>query len=286
MPERTRLFKETLNLMLLGASFHISLQAIKGRLMSNEKQYALVIGGLGFLGQTLKPKLQALGFDVLTADNRLPPDADDNFFFLDATDPKSFESLLGHIDEAQLEISHVVNCVGERIEKGLTSIFQTSADEIRKTLTLNLESHILAIRYLGEHVMQTEASNKSFTLISSINAHHAYSIPAYSAAKAGLHGLVPPMAMELGVAGVRVNIVTPGSIRTPRTEREPKNLEARAEAAALHRLANYEEVADGIIASITLTGMTGQEIVIDAGQSINPSESLYDQNRINPKPAP
>lgn len=254
--------------------------------MSTAKQYALIIGGLGALGDALEPKLKNAGFEVLLADKRLPPNGHPNYFHVDATCAESFQKLEKDLEVEGIQLSHVINCVGVRVETGLTSLFETSAQEIKDTLSLNLESQIYALRYLGKHVMNTDSSNKSFTIISSVNAHHAYSVPVYSAAKAGLHGLIPPVAMELGVGGVRVNIVTPGSIRTPVTEREPKDFTAREQAAALKRLATYDEVADGIMASVTLTGMTGQQIVIDAGQSINPSESLFDQHRKMIKPAP
>ena len=253
--------------------------------MSENRQYALIIGGSGSLGQALIPKLTQQGFTVLIADKRPPENAGTEFFYVDATNSQSFEKLSEDLKSENVQLSHVINCVGVRIESGLTDMFKTKSHEIRDTIALNLESQINAVRYLGEQVMQTDAYDKSFTMISSINAHHAYSIAFYSAAKAGLNGFLRPAAMELGKGNVRINIVTPGSVETPVTHKEPKNFAARAQATALRRLANCDEVVDGIMASVSLTGMTGQEIVIDAGQSINPSESLYDQIR-KATPAP
>lgn len=238
----------------------------------------LIVGGHGALGQALTPKLEAQGYHVIIGDMVASGDSC-NFYNLDATDPDSIESFVRTIENEGKEISHVVNVVGGLIESGLTDIFNTSVAEIDKTIELNLKSQLYAVRFLGEHLRKASGENKSFTLISSINAHAGYSIPFYSAAKSGLHGFIKPVALELGAHNVRINIVTPGSVKTPSTEDQPKNFKARAEATALKRLCTPDEVADAIIASITLTGITGQEFIVDAGQSINPSESLYDQER-------
>lgn len=250
-----------------------------------QKESVLIIGGSGALGDALAPKLEKQGFHVVIADVN-PPLGNRYYKYMDATDPHSIELCRDSLENDGIRISHVVVVVGALIESGLTDMFESSDEEIDKTIELNLKSHLYALRHLGQHVSEGESDNKSFTLISSINAHNGYSIPFYSAAKGGLHGVLKPAAMNFGASGVRINIVTPGTVQTPSTREQPKNYKARAEAAALGRLCSEGEVADGVMACINLTGMTGQEIVIDAGQSINPSQSLYDQRRLGIAPQP
>lgn len=253
---------------------------------ANEKPPAvLIIGGDGSIGHVLAPKLTDLGYQVILGDKVFTGSKSGKTpegyaaYPLDATSPASLRAFRKSIEKDGIALSHVVNAVGGLCETGLTDMFKTSAKEITRTIKLNLLSQIYPVRYLGRHLMQTPGTNKSFTLVSSINAFTGYSIPFYSAAKRGLSGFLSPAAMDLGQYGIRINSVVPGSVVTPETLRQPKNFADRAAAAALKRLCVPEEVADGIIACIQLTGMTGREIVIDAGQSINPAESLFDQAR-------
>lgn len=241
--------------------------------MNNET--VLLIGGAGSLGQDLGPKLMQRGYNVAIAD--LQPVADCQSYHLKADCEESLVAFLAQLDRDGVQIDHVFNFVGALKETGLTDMFKTCIDEIRSTMSVNLMSQILPVWALAPHVGRSQAPDKNFVLTSSINAHHGYSIPFYSAAKGGLHGFLSPASIELGRQGIRLNIVTPGSVPTPVTLNQPKNFEDRANAAALGRLCTVSEVGDAFLACMDLKGMTGQQIVMDAGQSINPAASLYRQ---------
>lgn len=94
----------------------------------------------------------------------------------------------------------------------------------------------------------------------------------YSAAKSGVVGLIRGLAVELAKAGIRVNGVAPGYIRTAQLLSEEHSLGAAgAEAAAafipLGRVGEPEEIADVILflASPAARYMTGQTVVVDGG---------------------
>jgi 3-oxoacyl-[acyl-carrier protein] reductase len=94
----------------------------------------------------------------------------------------------------------------------------------------------------------------------------------YSAAKAGVVGLVRGLAVELAKDGVRVNGVAPGYIRTAQLLSEEHSLGAKgAEAAGafipMGRIGEPEEIADVIVflASDAARYMTGQVVVVDGG---------------------
>lgn len=250
--------------------------------LSNEP--VLIVGGLGALGKNLRPKLEALSAPVVigdtsSADEETEGASPRRCYFLDATQPGSIESFRAKIEKDGLHLSHIVNVVGGLRESGLTDIFKTSAKEITDTVELNLLSQLYVVRFLGEHLAQKAGADKSITMISSVNAFAGFSIPFYSAAKGGLHGLLKPLAMDLGRYGIRVNIVSPGTIQTPSTERQPKKFEDRAASAALGRLCTPDDVSTAIISCILMRGMTGQNLAIDAGQTAGASSSLYEQER-------
>jgi 3-oxoacyl-[acyl-carrier protein] reductase len=94
----------------------------------------------------------------------------------------------------------------------------------------------------------------------------------YSAAKAGVVGLVRGLAVELARDGVRVNGIAPGYIRTAQALSEehslgPEGLERAAEFIPMGRVGEPEDVADVsvFLASEEARYITGQVLVVDGG---------------------
>ena len=84
-----------------------------------------------------------------------------------------------------------------------------------------------------------------------------------------MHALVPPLGRE----GIRVNVVAPGTVRTPRTERiwagDDGHWERLEASTALGRLGTPDDVARAYLALATqLTHVTGQVLVVDGGQMV------------------
>jgi 3-oxoacyl-[acyl-carrier protein] reductase len=94
----------------------------------------------------------------------------------------------------------------------------------------------------------------------------------YSAAKAGVVGLVRGLAVELARDGIRVNGIAPGYIRTAQALSEehslgPEGLEKAAEFIPMGRVGEPEDVAD-VIAFLASEGaryISGQVLVVDGG---------------------
>jgi len=94
----------------------------------------------------------------------------------------------------------------------------------------------------------------------------------YSAAKAGVVGLVRGLAVELASSGVRVNGIAPGYIRTAQLLSEEHSLgqSGLAEAESfipMGRVGEPEDIADVIVflASDSARYLTGQVIPVDGG---------------------
>jgi NAD(P)-dependent dehydrogenase (short-subunit alcohol dehydrogenase family) len=87
--------------------------------------------------------------------------------------------------------------------------------------------------------------------MSSVAGLHATAGHAiYNAAKFGVIGFSKSMALELGPSGIRVNVVAPGSIRTPTNNsvRQGEEEVARTEQTiALRRIGTVEEVANVVV---------------------------------------
>lgn len=94
----------------------------------------------------------------------------------------------------------------------------------------------------------------------------------YSAAKAGVVGLVRGLAVELARSGIRVNGVAPGYVRTAQLlSREhslgPEGAEKAGEFIPMGRIGEPEDIADVILflASDAARYVTGQVVVVDGG---------------------
>jgi 3-oxoacyl-[acyl-carrier protein] reductase len=90
----------------------------------------------------------------------------------------------------------------------------------------------------------------------------------YAAAKAGIVGFTKSLARELGVRGVRANVVAPGYVTTALTDVLPE--EARAAMLAntpLGRLGDPEDVARAVrfLCSDEAAFITGDVLLVDGG---------------------
>ena len=98
----------------------------------------------------------------------------------------------------------------------------------------------------------------------------------YVATKAALRAMVRVMASELGVRGIRVNTVSPGSILTPLHGHSSLPPEARDQAVAAilsrtpaGRFGNADEIAKAVLflASDDASFIQGEELVVSGGWS-------------------
>jgi len=96
-------------------------------------------------------------------------------------------------------------------------------------------------------------------------------IPAYAASKHGIVGLTKTAALDYATAGLRVNAVCPGIIRTPMIERfTGGSAEAAAQMAAqepIGRLGEPEEIASAVLwlCSDAASFVTGIALPVDGG---------------------
>jgi NAD(P)-dependent dehydrogenase (short-subunit alcohol dehydrogenase family) len=101
---------------------------------------------------------------------------------------------------------------------------------------------------------------------------------AYTAAKAGLVGMVRTLAAEWGRHGIRCNVVMPGLIGTPKVQALPEAIRDRMSAAfPLGRIGTPTELGATIafLLSPAAAYITGAVIRVDGGYGLN-TASLAD----------
>jgi NAD(P)-dependent dehydrogenase (short-subunit alcohol dehydrogenase family) len=145
-------------------------------------------------------------------------------------------------------------------------------------LDINLKSVFLVSRQAIP--VMIERGGGSIVNVSSIGALRSIGFPAYSAAKGGMISLTQEMAAQHGPQGIRVNVVVPGNIQTPRNLGTSAKLGARMEDTA-NRLSQVLPLgptrrgtgwdiayAALFFASDESSWITGQVLAADGGASV------------------
>ena len=145
-----------------------------------------------------------------------------------------------------------------------------SEDEWRKDVDTNLTGTFHVVRALFEPLRAS--GDGRVVVLSSASAESG--LPgqvAYTASKAGLVGMVRTLAAEWGRHGIRVNVVMPGLIATPKVLALPEPVRQGMSAALpLGRIGAPEEVAGTIafLLSPAAAYTTGTVLRVDGGYGL------------------
>lgn len=111
--------------------------------------------------------------------------------------------------------------------------------------------------------------------IGSVNGLSDFGNHSYSAAKAGLISLTRTLAMQVASSGVRVNLVAPGTVRTPSWDGREAQLDRLAGIYPLGRVGETSDIAAAVtfLASTDAAWITGTTLPVEGG--ILPSNALF-----------
>lgn len=138
------------------------------------------------------------------------------------------------------------------------------------TFALNVKAFLALVQAFAPRM----SNGASIIALSSQGAQHA--IPQYGlvgASKGALESLCRHVAVELAPRGIRVNVLSPGTVRTDAWNVLPDADRRLAEAASRSprgRLTTLEEVgwAAQFLASDAASGLAGHTLVVDGGSRI------------------
>jgi short-subunit dehydrogenase len=205
----------------------------------------LVTGGSGGIGNSILNKLASYDANVVAVYNQnLPTNSFyKNILWLqaDVTNPDDIDRLLSFTLQKFERIDFLINCAGI-LEPGEFSSLKIN--QLKKMIDVNLTSTLI----ITQKVLSVMRSNKMGHIINIGSLGGIVPMPyssVYSATKFALRGFTFSLAEELKGSGIKVSLLTPGSIVTKMLD-----YEAQADNSAISFLSkpiSPVEVADAVL---------------------------------------
>jgi 3-oxoacyl-[acyl-carrier protein] reductase len=234
-------------------------------------QRIAILGATGGIGSALARRWVAQGRAVYLVGRdeerlqSLGKELNQPYAVVDFKGSQPLEDVLKRASEADGEFTGIVNCIGSVV---LKPAHATSDDEFRQVFETNLFTSFAAVRAGGKLL---RAKGGSIVLFASAAAETGIANhEAIAAAKAGVIGLARSAAATYAPNNIRVNVISPGLVRTEMTRRIWENPAVSAASTAMHALGRFgepEQVAS--LAAWLLDSenhwVTGQVIGVDGG---------------------
>ena len=183
----------------------------------------------------------------------------------DVSDPAQVKNAAAQVMARFGRVDALVNNAGVAVFK---PALETSFDEWRTVMATNLDGAYLCTQTFGE--IMVKAGSGAIVNIASISGLRASTLRlAYGTSKAALIHMSKQYAVELGNAGVRVNVVAPGPVETEmaRLVHTPAIRADYYDTIPQGRYGTLEEMANtvGFLCSDNASFINGQVIAVDGG---------------------
>ncbi len=245
-------------------------------------QVVLVTGGTKGIGKAIAGKLSDAGAQVVVTARNAPKDkaSEHHFIAADLVQPESAEIIAKEIVEKYGRIDVIVNNAGANLSPG--GGFSALSDEHwYNDWQLNFMSAVRLNKMLLP-VMIQQKSGVIINISTGVAKQPIWEMTmSYSSAKAALNVYSKALANEVGAKGIRVNVVSPGVVKTPLmlefiegiatssniTAEEAFSTVMNKVGVPLGRMAEPEEIADlvAFLASPQAKYITGANYSVDGG---------------------
>ena len=245
-----------------------------------ENKRFLVIGGGQGMGEATATLLARLGAHVAVLD--LEPERSQRVaaalsqhggeslaVACDVTDETALVAAIDRVEREFGPLDGMATVVGMA---GWSTLIEMTAETWDRDHARNLRYFFFAAREVAKRLLARGAPGSIVAVASVDGIVSAPNHGAYGAAKAGLINIAKTMASEWSEQGVRVNVVAPGGIVTPRIPLGPEDKERAGMARVpMKRRGTVDDIAKA--AAFFLSDMspyvTGQTLAVDGGYTAN-----------------
>jgi NAD(P)-dependent dehydrogenase (short-subunit alcohol dehydrogenase family) len=248
----------------------------------------VVTGGAGGLGRAIADSFATRGDSVAVVDldaaeasevaSRLPGPGHHLGLACDIRSPESVVALFDEVEDRLDSVVTLVNCGGVR---EIVDVLRISVAQWNDVIATNLTGTFLTCREFALRAVERgDGAPRSIVNIASVAGLTGIgNRPAYSASKHGVIGLSKNLSTDLAKYGIRVNVVAPGTIRTPMTEGYYADDEFVSSLSTVVPLGAGGSTTDVAEATAFLTGpasgfVTGAVLPVDGGWSASKSYSV------------
>ncbi|MFF1923181.1 SDR family NAD(P)-dependent oxidoreductase [Streptomyces sp. NPDC058221] len=219
----------------------------------------LAAEGAGVLVTDLDPERAArAAADIVAAGGRAESLA------CDVTDRAAVEAAVAHgvavFGALDVLVNNAYACAPDE------ALFEDEPDDVwERDLDVTLSGAYRCARAALPHLVAS--GRGAIVTIGSVNGVQDFGNHAYSAAKAGLAGLTRTLAGHAGPRGVRVNLVTPGTVRTDAWAGREAELARVSGLYPLGRVGEPDDIAAAVafLASRDAAWVTGTTLCVDGG---------------------
>jgi len=247
------------------------------RIFSLEGKTAIVTGASSGLGREMAIGLAMAGAEVMLVARRLEPleslakelkDFPVAVCTADVSEAEDIKAMVSATIKQFGKIDVLVNNAGTTHRR---SIIEFEDEEYDRVIKVNMRSCFLCTKYAGKEMLQAGNGGSVINIGSGAGRDGRKDSIAYSGSKGGMVMLTRAAAIEWATEKIRVNIIMPGTFKTPLLQKcidgDDRYIEKQMKRLPVGRFGEPEEIVGACIylASDNSTFMTGHVMYVDGG---------------------